>query len=90
MALQKKRSNSSRLIVVGVVVLVVGVVGYVLFQQFFLGAGTTSNVNSTVDRTNRVMSITGEDILQDPRYQALVQFGTTPVEPQGTNPNPFQ
>ncbi len=90
MALVKKRSNSSRLIVVGLVVIVVAAVGYFLYQQFFLNQSTSNQTNVSTERTKRVLTTFGEDILQDPRYQALQPFGTDPPAPSGTNPNPFQ
>lgn len=90
MALQKKNSSSSRFVVIGIIVAVVGVAGFFLFQQFYLNSTGTEATNSTADRTNRVIRTFGENILQDPRYQGLVQYGTEPIEPAGTNPNPFQ
>jgi hypothetical protein len=90
MALQKKNSSSSRFVVIGIIVVIVGVAGFFLFQQFYLNSTGTEAINSTTDRTNRVIRTFGEDILQDPRYQGLEQYGTEPIEPAGTNPNPFQ
>ena len=90
MALVKKRSNSSRLVVIGIVVVIIGVAGYFLYNQFFLGNDTTTITNVGNDRTKNVLTTFGEDILKDPRYQALQPFGTAPQAPAGTNPNPFQ
>lgn len=90
MALQKKTSNSSRLTVIFVTIAIVGVVGFVLFQQFYINQDEAVNTNATIDRTSRVIKTFGEDILQDPRYRALVDYGREPVEPIGSNPNPFQ
>ncbi len=90
MALQKKRSNSSRLIITALVIVLVAAVGYVLYQQFYLQTDSTGPGGSDVNQTNRVIRTFGEDILQDPRYRALVQFGTEPIAPSTVNPNPFQ
>lgn len=90
MALQKKQSSSSRFIVIGIIVVVVLGIGYLLFQQFYLGAQVNQNVNQSQSRTNRVITSFGEGILQDPRYKALIEYGTPPVNPTSTNPNPFQ
>lgn len=90
MALQKKSTNSSRLIIILVIVAVVGGIGYVLFQQFYINQEEAANTNATIDRTNRVIKSFGEDILQDPRYRALIEYGRDPADPAGSNPNPFQ
>lgn len=90
MALVKKRSNSSRLIIISIVVVVVAGVGYFLYQQFFLNNETATQTNTSTERTKRVLTKFGEDILKDPRYQALQPYGTDPIPPAGTNPNPFQ
>lgn len=90
MALVKKRSNSSRLVVIGLVVVIIGVAGYFLYKQFFLGQNSPSKTNLSSERTKHVLTTFGEDILKDPRYQALQPFGTDPQPPAGTNPNPFQ
>lgn len=90
MALQKKRSNSSRLILTAVTLIVVAVVGYILYRQFYLHPDRIDTGGTEANQVNRVIRTFGEDILQDPRYRSLVQFGTDPVAPQDANPNPFQ
>lgn len=90
MALVKKRSQSSRLVVIGVVVVVVAGIGYFLLQQFYLNPSLTNTPGTGIDRTSQVIQNFGEDILQDPRYRALQPYGTEPVPPGDTNPNPFQ
>lgn len=90
MALVKKRNNSSRLVVISLVIAVVGVVGYFLFKQFYLQPPTSESTNVSIERTKRVRTSFGEEILKDPRYRALEPYGTTPIPPNGTNPNPFQ
>lgn len=93
MALVKKRSNSTRLFVVGAVIVAVSGIGYFLFQQFFIGT-SDENINISIIPGQRgVITNFGEDILNDSRYTELQPYGSTVNVNANENPgqpNPFQ
>lgn len=91
MALQKKSSNSTRTIVIGVVIVIVAGVGYLLYQQFFGSAADTST-NPAVNSTRPVVTNFGESILNDPRYTSLKSYDVTTnadANTDGGQINPF-
>lgn len=77
MALAKKRSNSSRVMIIGAVVVAVAGVGYFLFREFFLKTDTGSGTNDIQSRRKSVLTNFGSSVLQDPRYQALKTYDIT-------------
>lgn len=92
MALAKKNSNSSRVIVVSLVIVMVAVVGYVLFREFFLKTGGVNDNTGTSNRDQAVISNFGEAILNDPRFTTLKPTNidiTADANRDGGQPNPF-
>jgi len=91
MALVKKQSNSTRLVVIGVVIIAVAGIGYLLFQQF---TSTSSTANSAVGAGHpKIITNFGESILQDSRFTNLKHFGTNisvNVNTDSGQPQPFQ
>ena len=93
MALVKKRSNSTRLLIVGAVIVAVAGVGYFLFQQFFVNGGGSETNTSVLPGQHGVITNFGEEILNDSRYTQLTPFGTNLNVNANDNPgqpNPFQ
>ena len=91
MALVKKRSNSTRAILILAVGLVVVGVGYVIFQRFANPA--TGPIDPSLQDNRRVITEFGEAILEDKRYKSLHSFDqrvTIDPETDGHNPNPFE
>ena len=70
MALVKRQSASSKPIIIGIVVILVGGIGYFLFQKFYLNAGTT-NTSNTSSSTSKVITNFGESILEEPKFTEL-------------------
>lgn len=77
MALVKKTSSSTRLVIVGLIVVVVAGVGWLLFRQFFLNPGTGGSTVNGADRSRAIITNFGESILNDSRYTELRSFGET-------------
>lgn len=93
MALAKKKSNSTRLVIIGLVVIVVAGIGYVLFRQFFINSGDATNDALGVNRNKAVVTNFGESILQDPRFTTLKTYDVSinaNAETDGGQANPFQ
>ncbi len=93
MALAKKNSNSNRFIIIALVVVVVGGVGYLLFKQFFLDPKEELNQALNANRGKAVITEFGESILNDPRFTSLKSFDVTvnaDAETDGGQVNPFQ
>lgn len=93
MALAKKKSNSTRLVIIGLVIVVVAGIGYVLFQQFFIKSGDATNDTLGVNRNKAVVTNFGESILLDPRFTNLKSYDVTinaNAETDGGQANPFQ
>jgi len=93
MALAKKKSNSTRLVIIGVVVVVVAGIGYLLFQQFFINSGDATNDALGVNRNKAVVTNFGESILLDPRFTTLKTYDVSinaNAETDGGQTNPFQ
>lgn len=93
MALVKKQSNSSRLIIMAVAVLVVGVIGFVLYQQVVLKTNTPGKTSSTAPRHPSIITNFGESIVSDPRYLELKPYGqplSVNAETDGGQTNPFR
>ncbi len=92
MALVKRQSNTTRMMIILAVVVVVGVVGYVLAKQYF--SSTAGNANANTVSTGRTVTTNfGEQILNDSRYTGLQTFGTNlnvDVNSQSGQPQPFQ
>ncbi len=91
MALVKRRTSSNRTIIIAVVVLVLGGIGWFLVQQFLAPTSNDMLVNQNRNRT--VITNFGETILNDARYQDLQSFDqtvTVNVNADSGNPNPFQ
>jgi anionic cell wall polymer biosynthesis LytR-Cps2A-Psr (LCP) family protein len=70
MALVKRQSTSSKTIVIGVVVVVVVVLGYFLFQKFYLNPESTNTKNSS-NSSGRVITNFGESLLNDAQFNEL-------------------
>lgn len=91
MALVKRRTNSTRLIVIAVIIIVVGGLAVWLIQQFL-----TPQADETTPPTNRqneIITDFGQEILDDPRYLRLTPYGTNlnvNASRDALNPNPFQ
>lgn len=93
MALAKKKSNSTRMVIIGLVVVVVAGIGYVLFQQLFINSGDATNDALGVNRNKAVVTNFGESILQDPRFTTLKTYDVSinaNAETDGGQANPFQ
>lgn len=93
MALAKKKSNSTRLVIIGLVVLVVAGIGYVLFRQFFLNPAANTNDALNANRGKTVITNFGEAILNDSRFTTLKTFDVVvnaDAATDGGQANPFQ
>lgn len=93
MALAKKKSNSTRLVIIGLVVLIVAGIGYVLFRQFFLNDGLNTNDALNASGGKQVITNFGEEILSDPRFTNLKSYDVTintNAETDGGQAQPFQ
>lgn len=90
MALVKKRTSSNRVIIIAIVVLALGGIGWYLVQLLLVpgGGAPTGNLN----QSQSVITNFGEEILNDVRYRELQPYGQTPNinVNQAGNPNPFQ
>jgi hypothetical protein len=90
MALVKKRSNSTRIVIIVIVGLVAAAAGYFLFQRF---ANPATEDGVTLQTNRQVITEFGESILDDSRYKSLNSFDqevTVNPESDGHNPNPFE
>ncbi len=93
MALAKKKSNSSRLVVIAVVIAIVAGLGYVLFKQFFLKNGSNGNNGALTNHSKPVITDFGEAILNDARFTTLKTYDVTVnanANTDGGQANPFQ
>lgn len=93
MALAKRKSNSTRMVIIGLVVLVVAGIGYVLFRQFFLNPGANTNDALNANRGKTVITNFGEAILNDSRFTTLKTYDVVvnaDAETDGGQANPFQ
>lgn len=93
MALAKKTSNSTRIVVIAAVVIAVAGIGFVLFKQFFLQADTTLNLSNSAAQKSTAITEFGESILNDPRFTGLQSFDTTvnaDANRDGGQANPFR
>lgn len=91
MALVKRQTNSTRLLIIGAVIVVVGVIGYFLSQQFFSSMG--SNLTNQTIGGRTVITNFGEAILNDSRYTDLQTYGSNinvDVNTESGQPQPFQ
>ena len=70
MALVKRQSASSKTILIAVIILVVGVLGFFVFQRFFLQAGT-GTVTNTGGQSGGVISGLGEETLNENKFTEL-------------------
>ena len=92
MALAKKTSNSSRMVVIGLVVIIVIGLGYFLGKEFFQKSDTI-NTGLTTNPDRAVISNFGDAILNDSRFTELHY---TPISINadanldGGQQNPFQ
>lgn len=77
MALVKKRSNSSRFTIIGVVVILVAVVGFLLYRQLYLLPGQEGAAANSSGRSRSVITNFGESILNDGRFTELQSYGTS-------------
>ncbi len=77
MALVKKRSSNSRLVIVGLVIVIVAGVGWLLFRQFFLNPEAGGPSAGGDNRSRAIITNFGESILNDSRYTDLRSFGGT-------------
>lgn len=92
MALAKKRSNTTRLAVIVVVVLVVAGVGYVLFREFFLKGSDSGEAANAANRSKAVITDFSESILHDQRYTNLQTYDisiSADANTDGGQVNPF-
>lgn len=93
MALAKKRSPASRLVIIAAVVIAVAGIGYVLFREFFLtDRGLEGNANAA-NRSKSVITNFGESILNDPRYTTLKSYDMSvnaDANRDGGQVNPFR
>ena len=92
MALAKKQNNSTRIVIIGAVVLIVAGIGYFLFQELFVKTNNT-NQGSAASQQKGVITNYGESILTDPRYAGLRSYGAmvnADANQDGGQPNPFQ
>ncbi len=91
MALVKRQTNSTRLLLIFAVVVVVGAVGYFLSRQLF---STSVGVNINVPGSSQtVITNFGEQILNDSRYTQLQTYGGSVQVDLNTDigqPQPFQ
>ncbi|MBI5467121.1 MAG: hypothetical protein HY975_02815 [Candidatus Kerfeldbacteria bacterium] len=76
MALVKKRSNSSRLTIIGTVVVLVAVVGFLLYRQLYLLPGQNGDNTNGAGRGRSVITNFDESILNDSRFTELQSYGT--------------
>lgn len=93
MALAKKRSNSTRIVVIAAVIIAVAGIGYVLFNQFFLNDDGASNSANSATRGSSVITEFGESILNDSRFTNLKSFDASvnaDANRDGGQPNPFR
>lgn len=92
MALVKRQSNSTRLIIIMSVVVVVAGIGFFLARQYLSGpAGNQSNGSGPASK--RVITNFGESILNDSRYTDLKTYGlnlNVDANTQAGQPEPFQ
>ncbi len=91
MALAKKRSNSTRFVVIGVIIVAVVGVGFLLYQQLFSATNTNARGSST-SGTKAVITNFGESILNDSRYTSLKSYTVTTnadANRDGGQTNPF-
>ncbi len=91
MALVKKRSQTSNILVIFIVVAVLGGIGYVLFRQFY-SAGLTNSGNGSDAGVQKEVKDFGQSILQDPRFKSLEKYSTLPTVNSSDygQGNPFQ
>lgn len=91
MALAKRQSNSTRLMVIGVVIVAVAGIGYLVYREFFTKpVDVTAN---TVNATKRVITNFNESVLSDPRYTTLKSYDATvnaDANTDGGQSQPFQ
>ena len=73
MALVKRQNNSTRIVTILVVVLVVAGVGFLLARQYFSGIGANPN-GVGAGAGEKVITNFGETILNDSRYIDLQTF----------------
>lgn len=93
MALAKKSSNSTRLVIIGVVIIVVAGIGFLLYREFFLNADGSGGDTSGVTGGKRVITDFHESVLNDPRYTTLKSYDETisaNANTDGGQANPFQ
>lgn len=91
MALVKKQTNSSRIIIIAAVILILGGAGVFLIPKFL--APSPDEITPLPSANRTVITEFGESILNDPRYQSLQTFGkelNVNAERDAGNPNPFQ
>lgn len=91
MALVKKRTNSSRLVVTAVAIIAVGgLVAWLVLK--FINPSEDETVQP-VNRQGEIITQFGEEILKDPRYLRLTPYGqdlNVNADRDAHNPNPFQ
>lgn len=93
MALAKKRSNNTRIIVISAVIIAVAGIGYVLFNQFFLKDDAATRSANSAAKNSSVITEFGESILNDSRFTTLKSFDASvnaDANRDGGQPNPFR
>lgn len=92
MALVKKKSNSNRIIVIAIGIILLAGVGYFLFTELYLKSQDTNGATGAAGG-RRVITNFGQSILNDGRYSELRSYGVNISADANTNPgqpNPFQ
>lgn len=95
MALVKRQTSSSRLIVISVGIAVAAIIGFVLYRQLSAPTVNPGAANGAVSRPTPITNF-GEAILNDSRYKDLKQYSganlndNVNLAPDARNPNPFQ
>ena len=93
MALVKKNSSSTRMVIIGVVIIAVLGIGYLLFKQFFLNSNSANTNANGTSQTRKVITNFGESILNDSRFNTLHSYDVSinaDANTDGGQINPFQ
>jgi len=89
MALAKRQSQNNRIIVIFVVVLIVGALGYFAYTRWLNGSDQNSNVNTPGSGGSTIQF--DKKVLDDPRLKSLVPYRKTVNQnADGGQPYPFQ
>lgn len=92
MALVKRQTNNTRVVIIAFVILLVAGVGYILFQRFYLNDGEVVN-NSSTGSGSQVITNFGESLLNDGRFTDLSPTTiniSVDVNRDAGQPKPFQ